>query len=72
METNNSQYVARLIFIETLSAESISKTGCGIYVFLTPLEIEQLYGQYQNMEAPIREYARQCVKSAIQPANSFQ
>lgn len=62
---NENQYVARFVFIETLSAESIARTGYGIYVYLSPLEIEQLYGQYQHLGAPIRDYARQCVKNAL-------
>lgn len=65
MENIENKFVARFVFIETLSAESIAKTGCGIYVFLTPLEIEELYMAYQNLSAPIKDYARQCVKKAL-------
>lgn len=65
MNTNENQYVARIIFIETLSAESISRTGYGIYVYLTPMDIDQLYGQYQTLGAPIKDYARQCVMKAL-------
>ena len=65
METSENQFVARFVFIETLSAESIAKTGYGIYVLLTPMEIEQLYAAYQNLGAPIKDYARSCVKQAL-------
>jgi hypothetical protein len=65
MKTTENKFVARFVFIETLSAESIAKTGCGIYVFLTPVEIEELYVAYQNLSSPIKDYARQCVKTAL-------
>jgi len=65
MKTTENKFVARFMFIETLSAESIAKTGYGIYVLLTPVEIEELYMAYQNLSAPIKDYARQCVKKAL-------
>jgi hypothetical protein len=65
MKTNENQFVARIVFIETLSAESIARTGYGIYVFLSAFEIEELYGHYQIVGAPVRDYARQCVKTAV-------
>jgi len=65
MKINENKFVARFVFIETLSAESISRTGYGIYVLLTPVEIEELYIAYQNLSSPIKDYARQCVKKAL-------
>ncbi len=65
MKTNTNQFVARIVFIETLSAESIAKTGYGIYVYLSPVEIENLYGHYQSLGSPVRDFARQCVRAVL-------
>ena len=65
MKTTENKLVARFVFIETLSAESIAKTGYGIYVLLTPVEIEELYMAFQNLNSPVKDYARQCVKKAL-------
>jgi hypothetical protein len=60
-----TQYIAKFAFIETLSAESIAMTGHGIYVYLTPIDIEQLFGHYQDLGIPTKDFARQCVKNAL-------
>ena len=65
MKTIENNFVARFVFIETLSAESIAKTGFGIYVLLSPVEIEELYMAYQNLSSTMKDYARQCVKKAL-------
>ena len=62
---NEKKYVARFAFIETLSAESIAMTGHGIYVYMSPFDIEQLFDHYQNLGMPIRDFARQCVKNVL-------
>lgn len=55
----------RTDFIEMLSHQFVSMTGCGVYVYLNPLAINSLYNQYLNESMPIRTFARQCVKDLL-------
>ncbi len=61
-------YVIRLTFFETLSGEFISMTGYGIYVYLTPVDIDQLFNHFISLNMPIRKFARQCVKNTLRVA----
>jgi hypothetical protein len=61
----NSMYIERLTFIETLSREFVDMTGYGVYVFLNPLDIDQLFDKYLNLDIPIRTFARQCIKNLM-------
>ena len=63
METSNEMYIERIAFIETLSREFIAITGCGVYVFLNPLDLNQLFDKYQNLGLSMRAFARQCVRN---------
>lgn len=66
METNNemdSMYSERFVFIETLSREFVAMTGYGVYVFLSPLDIDQLFTQFLSVDLSIRMFARQCVRN---------
>jgi len=56
---------SRFAFIETLSSEFLSRTGCGVYVFLNPLDVESLFEAYCDGDMPILAFARQCVKKAL-------
>ncbi|MDD2759597.1 MAG: hypothetical protein PHH11_04825 [Methylomonas sp.] len=61
-----SQTVAgRFAFIETLSSEFLSRTGFGVYVFLNPLDVDQLFEAYCGGELPILAFARQCVRKTL-------
>lgn len=59
----NEMYVERFAFIETLSREFVAMTGCGVYVFLNPMDLDQLFDKYQNLGLSIRVFARQCVRN---------
>lgn len=61
----NDMYVERFAFIETLSREFVDKTGCGIYVFLSPLDIDQLFENFLHLGMPIRMFARQCIRNVL-------
>lgn len=61
----NDMYVERLAFIETLSREFVDMTGCGIYVFLSPLAVDQLFNNFVTLGMPIRAFARQCVRNVL-------
>jgi len=66
METSNEinqMYVERFAFIEGLSREFVSMTGCGIYVFLNPSDVEQLFDKYQSLGMSMRMFAKQCVRN---------
>lgn len=66
METSNEInqiYIDRFAFIEDLSREFVSMTGCGIYVFLNPSDVEQLFDQYQSLGMSMRMFAKQCVRN---------
>ena len=69
---NNIQelHIIRLAFFETLSGEFIAMTGYGIYVYLTPVDIDQLFNHFLNHDhdTPIRKFARQCVKDTLRIA----
>jgi hypothetical protein len=56
---------SRTQFIEALSHQFISLTGCGIYVYLNPIDINSLFNQYINDSMPLRAFARQCVKNVM-------
>lgn len=55
----------RIVFIESLSRQFIAITGCGIYVYLTPVTVNELFNHYMNSNLPINVFARQCVKNAM-------
>jgi hypothetical protein len=61
IELNNT----RTAFIETLSYYFIALTGCGVYVYLTPIDINTLFSQYLKSSESIQFFARQCVKSVV-------
>ncbi len=61
-------YIIRLTFFETLSGEFVSITGYGIYVYLTPVDIDQLFNHFLSLNTPIRKFARQCVKDTLRIA----
>jgi hypothetical protein len=58
---NNTVEVSRLAFIETLSAEFTSRTGAGVYVFLTPVMINSLFRRYLMHGQPIAIFVKQYV-----------
>jgi len=57
--------IIRTIFIETLNEEFTSKTGVGVYVYLAPMHINQLFKNYLHQNRTIRFFAQSCVKKYI-------
>lgn len=49
-------------FLDALSSEFISRTGCGAYVFLNPYDIHLMFKDYLKHGMPIKEYVRKSVK----------
>lgn len=68
MKTSNQpEYkVAHAAFLDALSNEFLSRTGCGAYVYLNPFDIYQLFEDYLGRNLPIREYVKISVKSYFQ------
>ncbi|MDD1622986.1 MAG: hypothetical protein LUQ11_16030 [Methylococcaceae bacterium] len=60
-ELNNE----RNAFFETLSQQFIAVTGCGVYVYLSPVDINGLFNQFMDGNMPIKIFVRQCVKNVV-------
>lgn len=68
METQDSIDVTnqtRSAFIETLSAEFIAQTGVGVYVYLTPIAINQLFKEYLQHRESIRIFTKRLVRTVL-------
>ncbi|WP_445371226.1 hypothetical protein ACH518_19005 [Methylomonas sp. HW2-6] len=65
MHQTNEINNLRIVFIETLSRQFIAITGCGIYAFLNPVKINELFNHYLDSNVPINAYARQCVRNVV-------
>ena len=66
--SNNSSElsVARAVFIETLSDEFIATTGYGVYAYLNPMAINQLFKQYlQQQSTSLRKFVKTYVRNAV-------
>jgi len=55
--------VSRLAFIDTLTAEFTMRTGVGVYVYLTPVDINSLFGHYLMESQTIAIFVRQYVRN---------
>lgn len=62
---NNDINVARLAFIETLSDEFITNYGYGVYAFLSPPDINNLFNQYLKHGQSLRLFAKSYVKQCL-------
>ena len=65
INNSNEINIIRTIFIETLNDEFTSKTGVGVYVYLAPMDINQLFKDYLHQNRTIRFFAQCCVKKHI-------
>ncbi len=50
-------------FIELVTSQFVSKTGVGIYVFLSPIEIHKIYNNYINSNVNIIEFTKDIIKN---------
>ncbi len=57
--------IERTAFFETLSQQFIAVTGCGVYVYLSPVDINGLFNQFVAGNRPIQTFVRECVKNAL-------
>ena len=68
MKTQNSNELTnqtRSAFIETLSAEFIAQTGVGVYVYLSPIAINQLFKEYMQHRESIRIFTKKFVRTVL-------
>ena len=54
---------SRLAFIDTLTAEFTMRTGVGVYVYLTPVDINGLFRRYLKERQTIAIFVRQYVRN---------
>jgi len=57
--------VVHAAFFDALSSEFIARTGCGAYVYLSPVEIHQMFRDYLKQSVPIRDYVKRSVKTFL-------
>jgi hypothetical protein len=70
METSSNEIkeltTKRTLFVETLSQQFIALTGCGVYVYLNPVDVNGLFNQFLSDTLSINTFARQCVKNVLE------
>ncbi|PKM11892.1 MAG: hypothetical protein CVV13_07520 [Gammaproteobacteria bacterium HGW-Gammaproteobacteria-3] len=54
---------ARAAFIDMLSAEFMAQTGVGVYVYLTPIAVNQLFKEYLQRRESIRLFTKNYVRN---------
>jgi len=59
---NNEINIVRGVFIETLSDEFTSQTGVGVYAYLAPMDINQLFKEYLHQSGTLRIFIKYYVK----------
>ncbi len=55
----------RTMFVENLSHQFIAVTGCGVYAYLDPVDVNALFNIYVNDTLPVEVFIRQCVKDLL-------
>jgi hypothetical protein len=63
--TSNTINMTRNTFIDTLSDESISFTGHGIYAHISPMNIERLFNEFIHQSLSARIFAKQFLRTII-------
>jgi len=62
---NNEINIVRGVFIETLSDEFTSQTGVGVYAYLAPMDINQLFKEYLHQSGTLRIFIKYYVRKYI-------
>ena len=53
------------VFADMLSDEFLRQTGFGLYAYISPLEIEKAYEEFQKKQVPIHDFTRTYVTSHL-------
>ncbi len=62
----NTVDISWTVFIEILSDEFTAKTGVGVYAHITPIDIDHAYQQYLFLNAPMRKFVHDYVRTHAQ------
>jgi len=54
--------VVHAAFFDALSGEFIARTGCGAYVYMNPIDIQQMFKDYLSNSLSVRDYVKRSVK----------
>ncbi len=66
LNSSSETSVARAVFIETLSDEFMTTTGYGVYAYLNPIAINQLFKQYlQQQSTSLRKFVKTYVRNSV-------
>lgn len=52
-------------FIDALSDEFLKQTGFGIYAHITPLDVHNVYEEFQQNQVPIHNFTHNYVRSFV-------
>ncbi len=52
-------------FFDALSDEFMRQTGFGAFAYVTPLEIHDVYEEFQKEQKPIRHFTHEYVRTRI-------
>lgn len=66
MNSNNpieNKDTMRQEFISQLSEAFLATKGYGIYAYLNPVDVNNLFNQYINLDISAKDFARRFVKS---------
>lgn len=66
MNSNNpieNKDTMRQEFISQLSEAFLASKGYGIYAYLNPVDVNNLFNQYINLDISAKDFARRFVKS---------
>ncbi len=50
------------LFLHILSAEFTTKTGFGMYAYITPVDVDKAYQDYQDSNTPMQLFVREYVR----------
>lgn len=65
MHTTTTKPLTLTLFIEALSDEFTEKTGFGVYAYLAPTELTQVYQELQQRQQPIRKFVSEYVREHL-------
>ena len=56
----------RGVFIATLTAEYMAKTGFGVYAFMTPVAIDELFNSYLDNREPVSIFVKRYLRKTLE------
>jgi hypothetical protein len=62
MRMQNTVDATWTLFLQILSAEFTNKTGFGMYAYVTPVDVDKAYQDYQDSNTPMQLFVREYVR----------